>query len=145
MSSQDKELEKLAYDAFPFLFSEWNAEIIESRYEQRVFGNGFVVIRAANVLVRIVRDRNVLSVEIGPLNADLGDWFDLERVVQILHGLTIGWPISEGRVNDLGRVLRENLPDIMSGFASERFATTKARLQAALENARRPPDESDCR
>lgn len=145
MSFQDKELEKLAYDSFPFLFSEWNAEIIESRYEQRVFGNGFVVIRAANVLVRIVRDRGALSVEIGPLNADLWDWFDLERVVQILHGLTIGWPISDGRADDLGRVLRENLPDIMSRFAAERFPATKARLLAALENAHRPPDESNCR
>ena len=139
MSFPDKELEGSAHDAFAFLFSEWNAQIVQSRFDRQVFSNGFVVIRAGNAVIRIVRDRGVLSVEVGPERADAWDWFDLERVVQILRGMTIGWPISDGSLTDLGRILRENISEIMSAFSDERFPATKARLKTALEKAHRPP------
>ena len=139
MSVPDKQLERSAHEAFAFLFSDWNAKIVESRYERQNFGNGLVVIRAGNLLVRILRDRGQVSVEVGPENPSQWEWFDLERVIQILHGMTIGWPICDGTLTDLSRVLRENIPQLMSAFGVEQFQTTKMKLQTALEKALKPP------
>jgi hypothetical protein len=141
MTVPDEKLERMAHEAFGFLFSECSAELTESRYEPNCFGNGIVIIRVDRVLVRLVRDRGQLSVELGPLNADRWDWLDLERAVQVIQGLTIGWPISDGTIEGLARVLRANLTEIISAFAPEQFATTKAQISSALEKASRPPDQ----
>ncbi len=132
MAVRDQELEKLAKESFPELFGNMNAKIIKSEFSAQHFGNGILVINLGTMLLRLVRDRGMIAVELAPCGADRWDWFNAERVIQIICGFPFGFPLSPDGVRGVGRVLYENLPEITNAFAAEQWPTTKARLQKII-------------
>lgn len=123
-------LAKQVADAFARIMQDRRIEV-KDLHEDRSFGNAIVVLESPDLRVRVVRDRDRLSLETCSLH-DPERWFDFDIVMQLLdvsartttHEFAVGEQLSLWAT-----LLHQHYDAIRELFSQAQYAGTRNRLE----------------
>ena len=123
-------------DLYKFLIEDFGFVKLEERYDSKAFGNFLVILSANEFLLRYIRNRSDLTIEIAS-HSDPSKWADLSFVKNFIY-----YPenlntdeSSKGisrRIDELNSFLRKDFDLIGDLFNKENYKNTQEKIDELL-------------
>jgi hypothetical protein len=81
----DLDFEEKVRQSLPFLFLNFAARVVLNQYFPAAFGNAVVVLAAATLVIRVVRDRDEIRIDVAPAQAPK-EWSHLTLALAAVDG-----------------------------------------------------------
>jgi hypothetical protein len=81
----DLDFEEKVRQSLPFLFLNFAARVVLNQYFPAAFGNAVVVLAAATLVIRVVRDRDEIRIDVAPAQAPK-EWSHLTLALASVDG-----------------------------------------------------------
>ena len=120
------------FGAFNDLWTVHGYVIEESEYDDKSFGNAWIVLRSGRVCWQLIRDRDEYSALVS-LSVEPKEWWDVFDVIEAIGN---GKRRSVRARVVAARMLR-NLRAIESGFGADRVSMTRAAVKQVFERQQR--------
>jgi hypothetical protein len=117
------DFEQKARQGMPFLFQDFSASVVSNHGFPAAFGNAVLVLAAATLLVRVVRDRDELRVDVAPAHAPT-EWRLLTVALAAIEGNKQN-PVVASCIS-----MRQGAALLEPGFASLRAAFSPGTYEA---------------
>lgn len=122
--------------SFEQLIRTHGFRMLTAAYDRQDFGNTVVVLESESVLVRVVRDRGQVFVEIASV-AEPGNWYPLDRVIEATAGSGVeppgGTPMALEVASSL---IEENYSRLTAALDPHCYFETKRELERLGELAK---------
>jgi hypothetical protein len=125
----DPAMEEKVRNGLSFLFRDFSASVVSNQRFPGSFGNVVPVLAAATLLIRVVRDRDELRIDVAPGHAPT-EWTLLTVAVAAAEGNTqnpvLAYCIS---VNQAAALLEARFESLRTAFLPESYAATTSTIQ----------------
>jgi hypothetical protein len=127
-------------EMYGFLINDFNFMLVEEKFDEQNFCNFFIDLLGKNFLIRYVKDRDYLTIEVSPAFTNTKNWIPLSVIKD--HFSTSGSisqpePIvdTDERINNLNNFLKKDLDRISNWFAPDNYKQNYERLLEQLKSS----------
>jgi hypothetical protein len=126
-SGPDSKLEASIKQEMTFLFHNFDGYIVSNCYYPYSFGNAIVIVEAKNILLRVVRDRGDIRLDIAPHHHP-DDWHDLSLVISALNTPDEIRRMAFYDLSEAAKVLKPNINHLQEAFSDNQYPRLQVHL-----------------
>jgi hypothetical protein len=125
----DSDFEEKVRQGLPFLFRDFSASVVSNQCFPAAFGNAVVVLAVATLLIRVVRDRDEIRIDVAPAHAPK-EWRQLTLALAAVDSSEQNPVMSSCISLRQGAALfRDGFESLRAAFMPERYEFTKRVMQ----------------
>jgi hypothetical protein len=121
----DPDFEEKVRQGLPFLFRDFSASVVSNQCFPTAFGNAVVVLAVATLVIRVVRDRDEIRIDVAPAHAPK-DWRQLTLALAAVEGSKQNPVVSSCiSLRQGAAFLMDSFESLRAAFLPESYETTK--------------------
>lgn len=109
----------------PWLLTELHLVVTEDHYDSEHFGNSVATLGSAQILVRFVKDRGLVSTWLASPNFP-NEWWLLDQVLEVVCRKPV--EITDLSLEDSAAIVRERFADLTKALGAD-YARTRDEIQ----------------
>jgi hypothetical protein len=122
---------------YKFLIEDFGFVKLEERYDPKAFGNYYIILSSNDFLLRYIKDRSFLTVEIAS-HSEPSNWYDLSFIKNFIYNPDNINPdkqsiYSSKRLEDLNNFLKNDFELISDLFNIANYKNTQERIDELLK------------